>query len=160
MGYPATNSRTNDLGDEALLNRAVRASELRDRIRQYEAIVGEVLEVCHQHLDTAVQGYPLVQDIETNGRTVKAMVHVLEEARKPLERRLSGRPMKRIRIYAISWPPCAPPSPTSRSPTSSICKATEHGAANLGAMWLCCGPVGEWGSGRADNDRTDQVTTN
>ena len=54
----------NDLGDEALLNRAVRASELRDRIRQYEEIVGEVLEVCHQHLDTAVQAFSVASAVQ------------------------------------------------------------------------------------------------
>lgn len=54
----------NDLGDEALLNRAVRASELRDRIRQYEAIVSEVLEVCHQHLETAVQAFSVASAVQ------------------------------------------------------------------------------------------------
>lgn len=34
-----------------------------------------------QSLPEDLKGYPLVQEIETNGRTVKAMVHVLEEAR-------------------------------------------------------------------------------
>jgi hypothetical protein len=34
-----------------------------------------------QSLPEDLKGYPLVQEIETDGRTVKAMVHVLEEAR-------------------------------------------------------------------------------
>jgi hypothetical protein len=34
-----------------------------------------------QSLPEDLKGYPLVQDIEANGRTVRAMVHVLEEAR-------------------------------------------------------------------------------
>jgi exo-beta-1,3-glucanase (GH17 family) len=54
----------NDLGDEALLNRAVRASQLRNRIRDYEAIVGEVLDVCHQHLDTAVQAFSVASAVQ------------------------------------------------------------------------------------------------
>jgi hypothetical protein len=54
----------NNLGNEALLNRAVRASQLRDRIREYEAIVGEVLDVCHQHLDTAVQAFSVASAVQ------------------------------------------------------------------------------------------------
>jgi hypothetical protein len=53
----------NDLGDQALLNRAVRASQLRDRIRQYEGILGRTLEVCHEHLDTAVQAFSVASAV-------------------------------------------------------------------------------------------------
>lgn len=54
----------NELGNTALLNRAVRASQLRDRIREYEAIVGEVLTVCHQHLDTAVLAFSVASAVQ------------------------------------------------------------------------------------------------
>lgn len=54
----------NKLGDEALLNRAVRASELRDRIRQYEAILGEALDVCHQNVDIAVQAFSVASAVQ------------------------------------------------------------------------------------------------
>jgi hypothetical protein len=54
----------NDLGDEALLNRAVRASQLRDRIRQYEGILGQALEVCHQNLDIAVQAFSVASAVQ------------------------------------------------------------------------------------------------
>ena len=54
----------NDLKDQALLNRAVRASELRDRIRQYETILGEALGVCHQNLDIAVQAFSVASAVQ------------------------------------------------------------------------------------------------
>jgi hypothetical protein len=54
----------NKLGDEALLNRAVRASQLRDRIRQYETILGEALQVCHQNLDIAVQAFSVASAVQ------------------------------------------------------------------------------------------------
>ena len=54
----------NNLGDEALLNRAVRASQLRDRIRQYEQILGEALGVCHQHVDVAVQAFRVASAVQ------------------------------------------------------------------------------------------------
>lgn len=54
----------NDLGDQALLNRAVRASGLRDRIRQYEGILGETLDVCHQNLDVAVQAFSVASAVQ------------------------------------------------------------------------------------------------
>jgi hypothetical protein len=54
----------NELGDQALLNRAVRASQLRDRIRQYESILGEALSVCHQHLDIAVQAFSVASAVQ------------------------------------------------------------------------------------------------
>lgn len=54
----------NNLGDEALLNRAVRASQLRDRIRQYEGILGEALEVCHQNVDIAVQAFSVASAVQ------------------------------------------------------------------------------------------------
>ena len=59
-----TDITENDLGDKALLNRAVRASQLRDRVRQYEAILGEALEVCHQHLDTAIQAFSVASAVQ------------------------------------------------------------------------------------------------
>ena len=55
---------TGDQGDKALLNRAVRASQLRDRIRQYEGILGEALEACHQHLDVAVQAFSVASAVQ------------------------------------------------------------------------------------------------
>ena len=57
----------NNLGDEALLNRAVRASQLRDRIRQYETILGEALGVCHQHIDIAVQAFSVASAVQDDG---------------------------------------------------------------------------------------------
>jgi hypothetical protein len=54
----------NSLGDQALLNRAVRASQLRDRIRQYEQILGEALGVCHQNLDIAVQAFSVASAVQ------------------------------------------------------------------------------------------------
>lgn len=54
----------NSLGDAALLNRAVRASQLRDRIRQYETILGEALGVCHQNLDIAVQAFSVATAVQ------------------------------------------------------------------------------------------------
>jgi len=54
----------NELGDKALLNRAVRASQLRDRIRQYEDILGQALEVCHENLDTAVQAFSVASAVQ------------------------------------------------------------------------------------------------
>jgi hypothetical protein len=54
----------NDLGDKALLNRAVRASQLRDRIRQYETILGEALGVCHQNLDIAIQAFSVASAVK------------------------------------------------------------------------------------------------
>ena len=53
-----------DVGDEALLNRAVRASQLRDRIRQYEQILGQALDVCHQNLDIAVQAFSVASAVQ------------------------------------------------------------------------------------------------
>ena len=40
-----------------------------------------------QSLPEDLKGYPLVDEIESDGRTVKAMVHVLEEARLRAEMR-------------------------------------------------------------------------
>ena len=54
----------NKLGDDALLNRAVRASQLRDRIRRYETILGHTLEVCHQNLDIAVQAFSVASAVQ------------------------------------------------------------------------------------------------
>ena len=54
----------NALGDQALLNRAVRASQLRDRIRQYEQILGEALGVCHQNLDIAIQAFSVASAVQ------------------------------------------------------------------------------------------------
>ena len=54
----------NELGDEGLLNRAVLARELRDRIRQYENILDEALVVCHQNLDTAVQAFSVASAVQ------------------------------------------------------------------------------------------------
>ena len=54
----------NQLGDEALLNRAVRARELRERIRQYESILGQALDVCHQHVDIAVQAFSVASAVQ------------------------------------------------------------------------------------------------
>ena len=54
----------NNLGDEALLNRAVRASQMRDRIRQYEQILGEALGVCHQNLDIAIQAFSVASAVK------------------------------------------------------------------------------------------------
>ena len=54
----------NSLGDEALLNRAARASQLRDRIRQYESILGQALDVCHQNLDIAVQAFSVASAVQ------------------------------------------------------------------------------------------------
>ncbi len=54
----------NDLGDEALLSRAVRASQLRDRIREYESILGQALDVCHSNLDTAVQAFSVASAVK------------------------------------------------------------------------------------------------
>jgi hypothetical protein len=59
-----TDITENDLGDKALLNRAVRASQLRDRIRQYESILGEALDACHQHLDVAVQAFSVASAVQ------------------------------------------------------------------------------------------------
>ncbi len=54
----------NSLGTDALLNRAVRASQLRDRIRQYEQILGQALDVCHQNLDIAVQAFSVAAAVQ------------------------------------------------------------------------------------------------
>jgi hypothetical protein len=54
----------NSLGTDALLNRAVRASQLRDRIRQYEQILGQALDVCHQNLDIAVQAFSVATAVK------------------------------------------------------------------------------------------------
>jgi hypothetical protein len=54
----------NELGDKALLNRAVRASQLRDRVRQYETILGEALGVCHQNLDIAIQAFSVASAVQ------------------------------------------------------------------------------------------------
>ncbi len=54
----------NDLGNDALLNRAVRASQLRERIRQYEQILGQALDVCHQNLDIAVQAFSVAAAVQ------------------------------------------------------------------------------------------------
>ena len=54
----------NNLGNDALLNRAVRASQLRERIRQYEAILGQALDVCHQNLDIAVQAFSVASAVQ------------------------------------------------------------------------------------------------
>jgi hypothetical protein len=54
----------NSLGTDALLNRAVRASQLRDRIRQYEQILGQALDVCHQNLDIAVQAFSVASAVQ------------------------------------------------------------------------------------------------
>ena len=53
----------NDLGDQALLTRATRASALRDRVKQYEGILGQTLDVCHQCLDTAVQAFSVASAV-------------------------------------------------------------------------------------------------
>jgi hypothetical protein len=54
----------NDLGDQALLNRAVRASQLPDRARQFEQILGEALGVCHQNLDIAIQAFSVASAVQ------------------------------------------------------------------------------------------------
>jgi hypothetical protein len=54
----------NQLGDEALLTRAVRARELRERIRQYESILDQTLDVCHQHVDIAVQAFSVASAVQ------------------------------------------------------------------------------------------------
>jgi len=54
----------NKLGEDALLTRAVRAKALRDRIRQYEEILGQALGVCHQNLDTAVQAFSVASAVQ------------------------------------------------------------------------------------------------
>ncbi|MCO6458593.1 MAG: hypothetical protein J5I93_25075 [Pirellulaceae bacterium] len=63
----------NSLGDQALLNRAVRASQLRDRIRQYESILGEALGVCHQHLDIAVQAFSVAAAVQEDDAVFDGM---------------------------------------------------------------------------------------
>jgi hypothetical protein len=58
----------NSLGTDALLNRAVRASQLRDRIRQYETILGQALDVCHQNLDIAVQAFSVAAAVQDDAQ--------------------------------------------------------------------------------------------
>lgn len=47
----------NDRGDQALLNRAVRAAALRERVREYEQLLQRPLDACHKALDVAVQAF-------------------------------------------------------------------------------------------------------
>jgi hypothetical protein len=56
----------NKLGGDALLTRAVRAKDLRDRIRQYEEILGQALDVCHENLDTAVQAFSVASAVQAD----------------------------------------------------------------------------------------------
>jgi len=53
-----------ELGEQALLNRATRAQELRQRTRVYEALLNETLEVCHVALDTAVEAFSTATAIQ------------------------------------------------------------------------------------------------